>query len=1150
MRALESAKKYADNAAKSEAAKVKEELLEKIKTDLENTLADAKKYTDDQIKDLKDELLAKITELSSRIDGIDEEINTLKSTVEDHGLKIDELVKADAAMKLRLDALEAFQKTMEDWKETVDASLADLASADEALAKKIADEAARIDQLIKDLEDIETRLMALILKNQADIADLQADVLAKYNDLNDKIGALNTTLEKYKEQLEAADKVLQDNIDQLGEDLRKEMAEAIDALDQELRTFIEAELADLKEYFDGEIAAVRKELADKAAELYEYIDDEIAALESRINDIIAGLEQVISDRLTSISLIPELYVGGIETFGVQGVGFTAVQVDPKSEVVTVPLSEQTTIIPWYAADVVRYHLSPSNVTAEGIKALDYLIENATIVKSAASNNLIRVAGYKVNANNELEVEIYRIPSYSDDKYVFPIQDLVNSEPEVQTMLGFQWPTAALKAGIADNLLLNDEKEANVISEYSAYADLLSAIHITPAKKQCTSLACSKYYTDYATASLPESKAHFYVNYDDTKDLLPEVLAHVTGHNNEVVSLENLKKMGLDFRFAIPTAPQPVGDNGTDQQKFIKMNEDGHSFISTVPGDYLNNEAAIGRTPLVRVELYEVESNKIVDVQWIKIEWVKEAFPEQDLGTIPPTFTDYLDCTVDYEYSLTWAQVNQYIIGAIKDYNGNLAGMSHADYLFYYGQNPTILLSSDKISDSHLKIKTNLDSDPNADPKTAVYTIVVNFNGLAGMLQEILDEGKATRNVQVEIIPREEVQRYVGSLKFNVNIEWTLPEKFLPTVQYNLTHNWIVKEGEEGMVAQVNPVGFDDPSNSADSKVRYEYDMFKLFNPIAANANAFLTNLDNASAADYDYSCRTWDMQFAKSDNGHRPGYAPGNFAGDGSTFGYYLRKFTGWTAQMNYHHAEVTRNWYNSQSPALEHIWFNIADPVTYKDGDAVSARELLNEITKPVDERVKIPVKIMMNITPDFTNIYEVKTFDLTAIIPVTLPEVRIDDSFVDYNKDGQTIVIPAHKFFGDAAGLFPVRDFENKVIKEDQFEYYGIEQPFWHLDTDEVYTNIVTNASGNVVVDPNLDPNKDSDRAKMSLVKDTHISWAYKNQAPDANHVTIIVRNSQGSPLVEPVTLWIKVDYKHMFADYSYYIPVVYDPNEFVAQ
>lgn len=1080
--ALESAKTYADQVAKSEAAKVKQELLEQIKTDLENTLADAKKYTDEKFDALKLE----VDKLASRIDGIDETINTLK---EDYDAKINELIKADEAMKGRLDLLETFQEEMTTWKSEVTKTLGDLAAKDEELAKKINDEVARLDSLIDDLEETCEELRGLIEENTKLIEELQKEVEDNYTELNGKIDDL------------------------------------------------------------------RQEIADKAAELYKYIDDELAKLENKIQGIFDVLEQVISDRLTSISLIPEVYVGGVETFGVRGVAFTAIQVDPQSEVITVPLAEQTTVIPWYAADVVRYHLSPSNVTVDGIKDVNYLIENAVFVKSAAENSLIKVdnASLKVNTRNELEVPVYRMASYSDDSNVFPAESFASQEPVTKATV--TWPTAALKVGIADDLLLNDEKEANVISEYSAYCDLLSAIHITPADDPCK-LSCNRFYTSYAEASKPEAKANFYINFDESIDLLPEVLAHVTGYMNEVVTLENIKAMGLDFRFAIPTAPQPVGDNGTDQQKFIKMNEDGHSFISIVPGEYLNNEAAIGRTPLVRVELYEVASDKIVDAQWIKIEWVKDAFPSQDLGVIPPDFNDYLDCTEDYTFSLNWAQVNQYIIAAIKDYDGNLVGMSHADYLHFYGE-ATYKVTSDKIDAKYLSIGAALDSDPNADPKTAVYTVGVNYQGIAGIIDEIVENGKATRTVKVEIIPSEEAKPYAGTLSFSIVINWTVPAEYLPVAHYNLTHNWIVKDEKEGFVAQVNPVGYDDNSNLHPSaRVRYNYDMLKLFNTDAERNNAFLTNLDDAEATDYDFSCRTWDMQFAKTDsyegmtNTFYPGYATlsgKEFSKNGEKGGYQFFKRGKSPEAAWFEYTPDRANWYSAvkSQNRVDESWFRIADPNVYNSGkDLESAQDLLNEITVPVDERVKIPVKIMVNFGPNFSNVYTVKTFEMTAIVPVTLDPVKVDGSFIDYNKDEQIVTLPIKNYFGST--LSPVKDFEGRVISTDQFDYYGIsKQLSWSLDANQLYTNIVKNSDGNIVVDASLDANNTADRASMTLLENTPIDYKYTLNST-ADKFELHISNADGAPLVDPVTIWVKVSYRHAFETYEYYVPFTYDPNQ----
>lgn len=1137
--ALESAKTYADQVAKSEAAKVKQELLEQIKTDLENTLADAKKYTDEQIKDLKDELLVKITELSSRIDGIDEEINTLKSTVEAQGLKIDELVKADEAMKLRLDALEAFQKTMEDWKKTVETSLTELADADKALAEKIAAESARIDQLIKDLEDLETRLMALILKNQEDIAALQADVLAKYNDLQGKIDALKATMDQYKEELDAADQVLQDNIDQLGEDLRKEMAEAIDALDSELRTFIEAELADLKEYFDGEIAAVRKELSDKAAELYKYIDDEIAALDEKIAGIIDSVEETIKNRITSISLIPEMYIQGIESINVPVISYNAITVE-KDETLTSSLN--TNVLPWYATTPIRYHVSPSNVTADCIGAAEYLTENATIVKSAGSSVLnVAFDAIKINENNELVIPVSRVAAASK---VFTVENF-------KEVSHANWPTVALSLGIAEKYLV-DETSANVISEYSAYTETPYNIHITPAENSCTALECTYYYRTYADAINVENVANISRLYTETVNLRELVLSHI--YSDKIVEEEDLKAMGLDYRFAIPTEPQEVGDNKTDQQKFIQFADENNELVkSTVPGGYADNEAAIGRTPVVRVELYDVNNGNIVDVQWIKIKWVKAQIPPQSFDNIK-SFDSILDCSNLYEYKLDWATLNEKVLGAFKDENGEVTGISNKEFVDYYS-NATLSIDYENSDfERYVSVSQNKDAFTSTEPTTNVYTVKVDYRGLAGILPEIIENGKATRKVTVKITPRTDKDFYVGVLSFSVTLNWTVVD--LPTVRYNNVGNWTIKN----TLAQIDPVGYDDAENNPGgvhndkTRVRYNFEMLAgngLFNPDASQNNRFITNLTTENE-ELDFSCRSWDMQFSPDRKGYgdymqtvKPGFGFAyNFTKNTSDAGYRVGVSSIYMAKMVYRNKPTEFvNWYDPTDlteDKITTIRFRLPDPNTYKDGDIQRARNLLNDLDAKPEDRVRIPVNVLVNITPDFTNVYTAATYDVWVVSPVKIDSLSLSGKeFEDWNKDKNTITFNGQPFGTDVK----IKDFQGVVITSEQFEYYGIEQPTWNLSASQILTNVTVDADGNRVVDNSLNPNK-GDVAKMWSASKAGFKVSSNTGTPSKYSLT--VTNATGTQLTEDVTLWIKVTYKHAFRDYAYYIPVKYKKNE----
>ena len=89
-----------------------------------------------------------------------------------------------------------------------------------------------------------------------------------------------------------------------------------------------------------------------------------------------------------------------------------------------------------------------------------------------------------------------------------------------------------------------------------------------------------------------------------------------------ITKEALKAAGLEFRFVLPTKPYKVGDNDTDQQKFASVaNTDGAwTLTSKLPDGTTNNQAAIDKTPIVRVELVDVNNkNAVVDVRYFKVQ---------------------------------------------------------------------------------------------------------------------------------------------------------------------------------------------------------------------------------------------------------------------------------------------------------------------------------------------------------------------------------------------------------------------------------------------------------------------------------------------------------------------------------------------------
>lgn len=66
-------------------------------------------------------------------------------------------------------------------------------------------------------------------------------------------------------------------------------------------------------------------------------------------------------------------------------------------------------------------------------------------------------------------------------------------------------------------------------------------------------------------------------------------------------------------------------NKTDQQKFAKLDSHENGIMSskvyTVEG---TSATAVGREPIVRVELVDTVNNALVAMRYLKVKWVKEA----------------------------------------------------------------------------------------------------------------------------------------------------------------------------------------------------------------------------------------------------------------------------------------------------------------------------------------------------------------------------------------------------------------------------------------------------------------------------------------------------------------------------------------------
>lgn len=1107
--ALAAAQEYADNAAAKAAADVKAELLTEIQSQVADALKEAKEYTDEQIDEVwteVDALEADIAALTGRVSTLENDFDALREDV-------NTLKENMSDAQLRIAALEEFKTSAE--------------------------------SRLKALEEFQATVEPWMEKVDTELANLKA-----------------------------ADEALQDSID----NFRKEYAEKIAQIDStltELRGLIE-QLQEDVEALEGDVERIDDVLSKYGARL-DAIEEDIR----EINEALVDLAAKIGDRLTSISLIPETYVDGIPAISIPAIVYqTSLSIDDETEeMVYSDIYEIWSTARDYA--YVRYHLSPAHVTVDGLKSAEYLIEKAqNVTKAYVDNDILSIDfdNLEVNDRNELVVPVKKVNSSS---LYFETGESLNE-------FNYLFYSAALQLGIADELLLEGEKEANVVSEYSMVIEEPHIIHIAPLRddsREIHGYECETFYYSYEEAQ--ESEPAAFVNFDSELDLYTMVTSCIHNINSNLAdpydmplswlknyledegteaAIDELRELGFEFRFIIPTVPFEIGDEKTDQQAFIKFKDGSDAVVvSTVPGEYINNEAAVGRTPVIRVELIDTNNdNEIVDVQWFKIRWVKQTIPAIDLGNVAD-FDYVLGCT-DFSGSLNWKQINQYVLARLGVEDGNVTGISHKEFVDYYKQegneNITWEAVKDEFEETENDITFNWDVLPDENPTTSVLTWNMTVEQIGEVIDEILENGSVQKQIKVTINPKAGEEDYAGAVTFTLTLNITFEDR--PAILGYNEYFW----NTPGQLAQVQPIGFNDATNEepgVSDSVRFNYNVLDLFNKLekydapetwmwnwgngGKNVTNFMYNIDPtaeqvAAYAEKGYdlvrhwACRMWDIQFSADQTlDYAPKFANGQKFDpeNGGELGYSLIR----NGELDYSSKivpnEMGLNWYSFIEQDLSEINFTLADDM---NGDFEGAVALLNPANVTDENRKDVAVDIWVRINQ--FNYYKVSTFNVWFVEPVTLPEPTINGKLEDINMNPTSVTVANP--FGTTSGL---KDFQGELINSNEkLAYYGIYGPNWdtrgseyilvditEMTTEDGYTNITVN--------PNLNPNNPEDIAKMRTAAECKfdVKW-------NGNKLT--VTNQTGHQLTQTCHLWVKASYGHAYGNFELWVPVEYVPNQ----
>lgn len=592
-----------------------------------------------------------INKVDGRVDNLQSQFDAFKSATDESIKKIDGLI-AD------LQKTVATLETKEDHKKDVDAlnKLIDgLKSDATALAGRVTAIEEDLPNYVKKTDFDET------LKGYVKVGEFNTKIGEITGRLDAIEGKLNPLAAKYDSELkiseiisridavkatadDASQKVvvLRTDVDVLQKALKGYTEEGavsakFDAIDKEVAKKLN--IADFKakfdEYFQGEFNKAFKEAiriscekdgeVDKA--IYAALNPAVEALETKISNLDAKINAVlgiIADRLSSIALVPQYYYDGVPAILFETIAYNPLADDKENVEAAAPshIGDQNS---WLvnqfknytsAESVAQFRLNPRTV---GVDCADF-----SLVGDKADYVFTRAAAPAA------PVSIVGTPSY-DPKTgyaTFKVKknEKINTDKNDNKNLDIVALKAVLKKGLTDA-----EKEADAKPE--VYSEFVHVNEIAYTADQLAisdkaKLAGNKADHEYAKTFTEATKnAYVYkMPYDAPFDLKALVATCI---NSEIFTsgLENvidhanldLEKYDLHYEFSVAQSKYDVTSAGTttNQQTVIKCVDRLGGIFKVMDANGVEyNQEAIGRTPIVRVDLMHGEN--IVTRAFIKL----------------------------------------------------------------------------------------------------------------------------------------------------------------------------------------------------------------------------------------------------------------------------------------------------------------------------------------------------------------------------------------------------------------------------------------------------------------------------------------------------------------------------------------------------
>lgn len=605
--------------------------------------------TTTQLKDAQAKTAAAVTTLETtlkelqtkhdkdveRIEGITDALRKDVTTLQK---KADEVEKLIPTLATKKDLEEVSNKTAEAIAE-INKTLGALQGNLETAQKAIAALEGRVSTLEGDVAGLKTAVQKA--QKAADDAQTAADKAQSDATLAlGNIEALKKALGKYAEvgvleskiaALEKMDSTLQAdkfNTKDFGTFFAKELKDVIGAyaekgvLEAKLTALDtkDAELQDQITKLDAKLDKAVEDLNDKITKLNEKVEQYNKALNERIDAVLG----IIADRLSSIALVPQYYYDGVPAILFETIAYNPLADSKENEAAVAPTvrdNQNSWLVNQFknytsAESVAKFRLNPKTV---GVDCADF-----SLVGDKADYVFTRAAA------PDAPVSIVGTPTYdSKTGYAtFKVKknEKINTGDNTNKNLDIVALKAVLKKGLTDA-----EKEADAKPEvYSEFVHVNEIAYTADelAISDKAKLAGKKADHEYAKTFAEATKnAYVYkMPYDAPFDLKALVATCI---NSEIFTsgLEatldhealDLEKYDLHYEFSVAQSKYPVTSAGTttDQQTVIKCVDRLGGIFKVMDANGVEyNQEAIGRTPIVRVDLMHGEN--IVTRAFIKL----------------------------------------------------------------------------------------------------------------------------------------------------------------------------------------------------------------------------------------------------------------------------------------------------------------------------------------------------------------------------------------------------------------------------------------------------------------------------------------------------------------------------------------------------